>query len=177
VVRPSAYTRRVVVKLAVSAIAALVLAQPPAWIGRAIPPPIAAWVEADVLGNHYAEGIAVSSAGGAYFVGVAESRLDPPEMVLDYDLVRAHAESSVRWLRAGRLTGTAAKEIGVDVRVSRAGGERAWILRVEGRRIELLREFAARRIRLTGHTVELFWPNRHETWRFERGAYRLVARR
>jgi hypothetical protein len=162
-------------KLAAAAIAAFAVSQPPAWIGRAIPPPIVAWVEADVLGNHYPEGIAVSRAGGIYFVGVADSRLDPPEMVLDYDFVRARAGSSVRWLEAGHLTRTRAKEIGVDVRVSRAAGERAWILRVERGRLRLLREFAAHRIRLAGRTVDLYWPGRHETWRFERGAYRRVA--
>jgi hypothetical protein len=173
-VYPTEYTRRVL-KLAAAAIAAFAVSQPPAWIGRAIPPPIVAWVEADVLGNHYPEGIAVSKAGGTYFVGVADSRPDPPEMVLDYDLVRARGGSSVQWLRAGRLTRTNAKEIGVDVRISRTGGERAWILRVERRRLRLLREFAADRIRLAGRTVDLYWPGKHETWRFERGAYRLVA--
>ena len=163
-------------KLAASLIAAAAVAQPPAWIARAVPSPIVAWVETDVLGNHLPEGIAISSAGGAYFVGVADSRVDPPKMVLDFDLARARPGSSVRWLRAGRLTGTAAKEIAVDVRLSRTGGEQAWILRVDRRRLRLLRAFAADRIRLTGDTVDLYWSGKHETWRFERGAYRLVAR-
>ena len=163
-------------KLVASLIAAAVVAQPPAWIARAIPLPIVAWVEADVLGNHLPEGIAVSSADGAYFVGVADSRVDPPRMVLDFDLVRARPGSSVRWLRAGHLTGSAAREIAVDVRVSRTGGERAWILRVERRQLRLLRAFAADRIRLNGKTVDLYWSGKHETWRFERGAYRIVSR-
>ena len=147
-------------KLVASLIAAAAVAQPPAWIARAVPSPIVAWVETDVFGNHLPEGIAISSAGGAYFVGVADSRLDPPKMVLDFDLARARPGSSVRWL---------------DVRLSRTGGEQAWILRVDRRRLRLLRAFAADRIRLTGDTVDLYWTGKHETWRFERGAYRLVA--
>ena len=157
-------------RLAVAAVAAAAAAQPPAWISRAVPPPIVAWVEADVLGTPIPEGIAVSGAGGRCFVGVADSRLDPPEMVLEYDLADVGKGRSVVWLHAGHLTGTAAKEIGVDLRLG--GAERVWILRVDHGRLRLLRRFDAPRIRLVGTAVRLDWPGRHEVWRFERGAYR-----
>lgn len=173
---PRVRTLALAIALAAVAAATALAAQAPPWMGRAVPPPIVAWKVADVLGNNVPEGITVSSATSRYFVGVVDSRFNPPRMVLDYDLMPVRQGSSVRWLRAGRLTGSAAREIAVDVRLSRTGGERAWILRVERRRLGLLRAFAADRIRLNGNTVDLYWSGKHETWRFERGAYRLVSR-
>lgn len=139
-----------------------------------------------MLGTSLPEGVAVSKAGGTYFVGVADSRLQPPEMVLDHDLTKVRPGSRVTWLRAGRLTGGTTKEIGVDVRFARSQGERAWILRVEGGHLRLLRLFRADRIRLTGRTVDLAWPPGHspfgphvtrERLRWKRGAYHLVWRK
>ena len=171
-------------KLAATLIAAAAVAQPPAWIARAIPSPIVAWVEADVLGNDLPEGIAVSSAGGAYFVAVADSRLNPPRMVLDYDLVRSIRGSRVRTLLAGQLLGGRTSEIAVTVFVTPSIGELAWVLRVGPRRLRLLRRFSADRIRISGRRVEQRWTTAARSptgtitrrlWRWERGAYRLVA--
>jgi len=162
-----------------AALAAAGLSQPPAWIQRAVPPPIVAWREADVLGSTLPEGIAVSKAGGTYFVGVVDSRLNPPEEVLDYDLAEVVRGSSVRTLLAGRFLGGAEAAIAIDIRLTPSIGEHAWVLRVERGRLRLLRRFAADRIAISGRTVELRWltPGRspvgkaRQLWRFERGAY------
>jgi hypothetical protein len=172
-----------VFRLALAAAAATVVSAPPPWIGRAVPSPIVAWREADVLGDSLPEGIAVSGAGGTYFVGVADSRVDPPAMVLDYDLVRAIRGSMVRTLLAGRFLGGGKAAIAVDVFVTPSVGEQAWVLRVERGRLRLVRKFAADRIAISGRTVELSWLSaarspvgrRRQVWRFERGAYRPVS--
>ena len=155
---------------------AVAAAPPPAWIQRAVPSPIVAWTEADLLGSSIPEGVAVSKAAGVYFVGVVDSRLDPPEMVLDYDLAKVTKGSSVKTLLAGRITGAARGEIAVVLRL--AGKERAWILRVDRGRLRFVRAFAADEIVLSGRTVKLTWKGPRvlfELWRYERGAYRLVA--
>ena len=170
-------------RLALAAVAAAAVSPPPAWIARAVPSPIVAWREADVLGDALPEGIAVSAAGGTYFVGVADSRVDPPAMVLDYDLVRAIRGSRVKRLLASRFLGGEKAAIAVDVFVTPSVGEQAWVLRVERGRLRLVREFAADRIAISGRTVELSWLSgarspvgkRRQVWRFERGAYRLVS--
>ena len=168
---------------AVAATAALA-AQAPAWIGRAVPPPIVAWKVTDVLGNDLPEGIAVSGAASHYFVGVVDSRFNPPRMVLDYDLVRRLRGSTVRTLRAGHLLGGRTSEIAVTVFVTPSIGEQAWILRVEPRRLRLLRRFSADRIRIAGRNVEERWTTAARSprgaitrrlWRWDRGAYHLVS--
>jgi hypothetical protein len=171
-----------VVRLLAATLAAAA-APVPAWIQRAVPPPIVAWQEADVLGTSVPEGIAVSSAGGTYSVGVVDSRLDPPEEVLDYELVRAIRGSRVRTLLASRSLGDPKAAIAVDVFVTPSIGEQAWVLRVERDRLRLVRRFAADRITFSGRVVELRWltaarspaGRTRQRWRFERGAYRLVA--
>jgi hypothetical protein len=78
----------------------LAMGPPPAWIQRAVPPPIVAWRTADVLGTPIVEGIAVDrdAAFGTLTVNVVDSRFDPPEIVRQRDL----KGTKVRWLRAGR---------------------------------------------------------------------------
>jgi hypothetical protein len=105
-------------------LAAFAVAQPPAWIQRAVPLPIAAWREADVLGTPIVEGIAVDSDLGALTVNVVDSRFDPPRIVRQREL----RGTSVRRLRAGRRDGLARNEIAIDVVGPR--GETAYLLRV-----------------------------------------------
>ena len=166
------------------AAAAIAATPPPAWIQRAVPPPIVAWRQADLLGTPIPEGVAVSAAAGSYFVGVVDSRLDPPEMVLDFELAKTGRGTGVKTLLAGRITGAARGEIAVVLRLPTAALPRpmteiAWILRVHGGELRLVRRFVADEIVVSGHTVKLTWkgsPARVEVWRYERGAYRLVAR-
>jgi hypothetical protein len=156
-------------------VSALVLAAAPvpAWIQRAVPAPIVAWREADVLGSRLPEGVAVSRAGGTYFVGIVDSRLDPPEEVLEYDLAPAVAGSRVRTLVAGRFLGGG--KAAIAVAVSAAERERAWVLRVERGRLRLVRGFAAERITFSGRSVALRLAGRPvERWRWERGVYRPI---
>ena len=116
---------------------ALALAPPPAWIQRAaIPPPIVAWREADVLGTPIVEGIAVDrdATFGVLTVNVVDSRFDPPQIVRQRDL----RGTKVRWLRAGTRDGLFRIEIAVDV--TGPGGETAYLLRVRrGFNLELVR--------------------------------------
>jgi hypothetical protein len=152
----------------------------PAWIQRAVPPPIVAWREADVLGSRLPEGIAISTAGGRYFVGVVDSRVDPPEEVLEYDLVPVIRGSKVRSLLAGRFLGGSSAAIAVDVFLSPSLGERAWVLRVDHGGLRLVRQFNADRIAIAGRTVDLRWLSAarspvgtaRQMWRFARGSYR-----
>jgi hypothetical protein len=147
-----------------------------------VPGPVVAWREADVLGTSLPEGIAVSAAGGRYFVGIVDSRLDPPAEVLDYDLVPVVRGSKVRALVASRFLGGRKAAIAVDIFVTPSIGEQAWVLRVERGRPRLVRRFTADRITISGSTVELWWPTAarsptgktRQVWRFERGAYRLI---
>ena len=105
---------------------ALALSQPPAWIQRAVPPPIIAWRTADVLGTPIVEGIAVNKdpSFGTVTVSVVDSRFQPPEMVRQRDLVG----TKVRWLRAGTHDGLYRYEIAVDVVSPK--GETAYLLLV-----------------------------------------------
>ena len=116
---------------------ALALAPPPAWIQRAaVPPPIVAWREADVLGTPIVEGIAVDrdATFGVMTVNVVDSRFDPPQIVRQRDL----RGTKVRWLRAGARDGLFRIEIAVDV--TGPGGETAYLLRVRrGFNLELVR--------------------------------------
>ena len=116
---------------------ALALAPPPAWIQRAaVPPPIVAWREADVLGTPIVEGIAVDrdATFGVLTVNVVDSRFDPPQIVRQRDL----RGTKVRWLRAGTRDGLFLIEIAVDV--TGPGGETAYLLRVRrGFTLELVR--------------------------------------
>jgi hypothetical protein len=164
--------------------ASALAAQAPPWIGRAAPPPIVAWKVADVLGNDVPEGIAVSKAASHYFVGVVDSRFNPPRMVLDYDLIRSLRGSAVRTLSAGRLLGGRTSEIAVTVFVTPSIGEQAWILRVEPRRLRLLRRFSADRIRISGRNVEQHWTTAarspagtitRRVWRWDGRAYRILS--
>jgi hypothetical protein len=119
--------------------AALVAGQPPAWIQRAVPPPIVAWREADVLGTPIVEGIVVDRDLNALTVNVVDSRFDPPRIVRQRNLLGGR----VRWLRAGRRDGLARNEIAVDV--ARATGDTAYLLRVEpGFRLELAKKVRGR---------------------------------
>src|SRR5690242_11782690 len=159
---------------ALAAALALLAAPAPPWIQRAVPAPIVAWREADVLGSPLPEGVAVSTAGGDYAVGVVDSRLDPPEEVLQYDLTPAIRGSRVRALVAGRFLGDRTAAIAVDVFLTRSSGERAWVLRADRGRLRLLRTFTADRIRIGGRIVELRWSTAarspegetREVWRF-----------
>ena len=116
---------------------ALALAPPPAWIQRAaVPPPIVAWREADVLGTPIVEGIAVDrdATFGVMTVNVVDSRFDPPQIVRQRDL----RGTKVRWLRAGTRDGLFRIEIAVDV--NGPGGETAYLLRARrGFNLELVR--------------------------------------
>jgi len=105
---------------------ALALAPAPAWIQRAVPPPIIAWRTADVLGTPIVEGIAVDkdASFSTVTVAVVDSRPNPPEMVRQRDLVG----SNVRWLRAGTHDGLYRNEIAVDVTGRK--GEIAYLLLV-----------------------------------------------
>jgi len=119
------------VKLLAIPLAAAAFGQAPAWIQRAVPPPIVTWRAADVLGTPVVEGIVVDRDLDALTVNVVDSRFDPPRIVRQRDL----AGGRVRWLRAGRRDRLARNEIAVDV-VGR-GGERAYLLRVLARRFTL----------------------------------------
>jgi hypothetical protein len=171
-------------KLALAAVLAATGSQVPAWIARAVPPPIVAWKEADVLGNKLVEGIAVSGAAGSYSVGVVDSRLDPPEEVLEYDeLGNVVKGSHVKTLLAGRITGGAGKQIAVDLFVTPSIGERAWVFQVEAKRLRVIRSFHADRIAISGPDVVLRWtaPTRSpggmmalQHWHFSHGTYHLL---
>jgi hypothetical protein len=115
---------------------ALALAPPPAWIQRAVQPPIVAWREADVLGTPIVEGIAVDRdvTFGTLTVNVVDSRFDPPQIVRQREL----RGTKVRWLRAGARDGLFRIEIAVDVTGPK--GETAYLLRVRrGFTLELVR--------------------------------------
>ena len=171
-------------RLVLAATIAATGSQAPAWIGRAVPPPIVAWKVVDVLGNKLPEGMAVSGAAGTYSLGVVDSRLDPPEEVLEYDdLVKVVKGSHVKTLLAGRVTEGAGSQIALDIFVTPSIGERAWVFQVEASRLRLIRSFQADRIAIAGPTVELRWlsaarsPDRRTTrqlWRFEHGTYDRV---
>ena len=112
-------------------------AQPPAWIQRAVPPPILTWREADVLGTPIVEGIAIDRDDVSHIVtvNVVDSRFDPPRVVKQRDL----PGSKVRSLRAGTRDGLYRYEIAVDV-VDHVK-ETAYLLRVRrGLRLELARK-------------------------------------
>jgi hypothetical protein len=116
---------QLVIALAMTFVA-LALAPPPAWIDRAVQPPVVAWRLADVLGTPIVEGIAVNrdAAFGTLTVSVVDSRFDPPQMVRQRDLLG----SRVRWLRAGTRDGLHRYEIAVDVVGPK--GETAYLLLV-----------------------------------------------
>jgi hypothetical protein len=180
--------RRLAPGIALAAVAAgaALAAQVPPWIQRAVPPPIVAWKVTDVLGDDLPEGIAVSRAASQYFVGVVDSRHDPPQMVLDYDLIRWLRGSTVRSLLAGQMLGGHASEIAVVVLAAPSKAEVAWMLRVEPKRLRLLRRFSADRIRISGRLVEEHWTTAERSptgtitrrlWRWERGRYGIVSQR
>ena len=112
-------------------------AQPPAWIQRAVPTPILAWREADVLGTPIVEGIAIDrdTVSHTVTVNVVDSRFDPPRIVKQREL----PGSRVRWLRAGTKDGLYRSQIAVDV--ADKGKEAAYLLRVRrGFQLELARK-------------------------------------
>jgi hypothetical protein len=116
------------------ALATFAVAQPPAWIQRAVPPPIVAWRQADVLGTPIVEGIAVDRDLGVLTVNVVDSRFDPPQIVRQRDL---HG-TRVRWLRAGTRDGLFRFEIAIDI--VQESRETAYLLRVRrGFTLELVR--------------------------------------
>jgi hypothetical protein len=122
---------------------ALALAPPPAWIQRAVQPPIVAWREADVLGTPIVEGIAVDRdvTFGTLTVSVVDSRFDPPQIVRQREL----RGTKVRWLRAGTRDGLFRIEIAVDIVGPK--GETAYLLRVgRGFTLELVRSRHGTRI-------------------------------
>jgi hypothetical protein len=129
-------------KLLVVSVVAIASAQPPAWIQRAVPPPIVTWREADVLGTSVVEGIVVSRDFGGLTVNVVDSRFNPPRIVRQRE-VRG---SGVRWLRGGRRDGLARDHIAIDLR--RPGGETAYLLRVGPRfTLEVVRTFRGTKLR------------------------------
>jgi hypothetical protein len=130
------------------ALAAIVLAPPPAWISRVVPPPIVAYREADVLGTPIVEGIAVDRDLGMLTVNVVDSRYDPPQIVRQRDV----PGKSVRWLRAGRRDGLPRAEIAIDV--VRSGGETAYLLRVgRGFTLKLVRSVRGTALKLSDLTT------------------------
>jgi hypothetical protein len=129
--------------LALAFTLAALAGQPPAWIQRAVQPPIVAWREADVLGTPIVEGIAVDrdATFGTLTVNVVDSRFDPPEIVRQREL----KGKKVRWLRAGTRDGLFRIQIAVDV-VGPAG-ETAYLLRVRrGFDLELVRTVRGRNL-------------------------------
>ena len=114
-------------KALLASLVVLAAAPPPAWILRAVPPPIVTWREADVLGTAVPEGIVVSRDLGVLTVNVVDSRYDPPRIVRQ----RGVQGSRVRWLRSGRRDGLARNEIALDVTAS--GRETAYLPRVDPR--------------------------------------------
>jgi hypothetical protein len=108
------------------ALVAVGLAQPPAWIQRAVPGPYVTWRAADVLGTPVVEGIVVNrdAISHSVTVNVVDSRFNPPRIVK----LRELRGSGVRWLRAGHRDGLARNEIAVDVVAG--GREAAYLLRV-----------------------------------------------
>lgn len=86
------------VKALLVLVAALAVGQPPAWIQRAVPPPILAWRTADVLGTPIVEGIAVDKDVGVLTVNVVDSRYQPPEIVKQREV----PGRKVIWLKAGK---------------------------------------------------------------------------
>jgi hypothetical protein len=119
-------------------------AQPPAWIQRAVPPPILTWREADVLGTPIVEGIAIDRDDVSHIVtvNVVDSRFDPPRIVRQKDL----PGSKVRWLRAGTRDGLYRYEIAVDV--VDHGKETAYLVRVRPAfQLELVRKMRATNVR------------------------------
>ena len=113
------------------------LAQPPAWIQRAVQGPYVTWRAADVLGTPVVEGIVVNrdAVSHSLVVNVVDSRFNPPRIVK----LRELRGSGVRWLRAGRRDGLARNEIAVDVVAG--GNETAYLLRVgRGLQLELARK-------------------------------------
>jgi hypothetical protein len=112
------------------------LAQPPAWIQRAVQGPYVTWRAADVLGTPVVEGIVVNrdAVSHSVTVNVVDSRFNPPRIVK----LRELPGSGVRWLRAGRRDGLARNEIAVDVVAG--GRETAYLLRVRrGLQLDLAR--------------------------------------
>jgi hypothetical protein len=88
------------------------------------------------------------------------------------------------WLRAGSLTGGRREEIALDILATPSLGETAWVFRLEGERLRLLRRFSADRVRLAGGRVVLSWlyaarspdgRSARQVWRFEGGVYRRVG--
>jgi hypothetical protein len=125
------------------ALVAVGLAQPPAWIQRAVQGPYVTWRAADVLGTPVVEGIVVNrdAVSHSVTVNVVDSRFNPPRIVK----LRELRGSRVRWLRAGRRDSLARNEIAIDVVAD--GAETAYLLRVR-RGLELE---VARSVR--GHNV------------------------
>jgi hypothetical protein len=122
--------------LALAAVA-VGLAQPPAWIQRAVQGPYVTWRAADVLGTPVVEGIVVNrdAISHSVTVNVVDSRFNPPRVVK----LRELRGSGVRWLRAGHRDGLARNEIAVDV-VAAGGREAAYLLRVRrGLQLDLAR--------------------------------------
>jgi hypothetical protein len=109
------------------ALVAIGLAQPPAWIQRAVQGPYVTWRAADVLGTPVGEGIVVNrdAISHSVTVNVVDSRFNPPRIVK----LRELRGSGVRWLRAARRDGLARNEIAIDVVAGNR--ETAYLLRVQ----------------------------------------------
>jgi hypothetical protein len=105
--------------------------------------------------------------------------------VADRRLVASMCGNAFRHLRAGPLTDGRHAEVAVTILLTPSIGERAWILRVRGNRLVVVRIFHADQVEVEPGRVILRWlyaarsPARvaRQVWRFERGAYRLQRRR
>jgi hypothetical protein len=131
--------------------------------------------------------------GGSWHVGVVSSpSAAPPRLARSRRIGPSMCGNELLWLRAGRLTGGAHREVALAILTTPSIGTSAWIFRIERRGLRLVRRFHADRVSAAdrdgdrrpeivlrwvyagrspdGRTVE-------EVWRFEHGAYRLWSRR
>jgi hypothetical protein len=165
-------------------------AQPPPPVRDAVPGRIAAWRRADLVARPGLETavaydqsrsrLCSRSHRGAWRVALVADGA----RTADRRLVASMCGNAFRALRAGRLTDGRHAEVAVTILLTPSIGERAWILRVRGNRLGVVRIFHADRVEVEPGRVILRWLYAarspagvaRQAWVFERGAYRLQRR-
>lgn len=167
-------------------------------LGGSVPYPVYTAVHGRVVGwQPLGRGYAVAylsgrPAGWCGFEGgswrlalVRESTTGPSRVIVRRRLEESMCGNELVWLRTGRLTDGRHSEVALSILTTPSIGATAWVFRIRGARLVLVRRFFADRIAIEPGVVRLSWLPGHspdgkttlQVWRFVRGAYRLAAKR